>query len=95
MIIGFLGRGRVKRGEANNGGVAIAGIVLGALAIVSAWRLIRHIWAYGLEGRRRRRLHRLHAESRLRPVEQQQCEQQFRQHVEDRFSVTLTPTPVP
>nr|MCH9732457.1 DUF4190 domain-containing protein [Actinomycetes bacterium] len=34
VILGFLGRGRVKRGEADNGGVAIAGIVLGLLSIV-------------------------------------------------------------
>ncbi|MBV8929624.1 MAG: DUF4190 domain-containing protein, partial [Mycobacteriaceae bacterium] len=29
VVIGFAARGRVKRGEANNGGIAIAGIVLG------------------------------------------------------------------
>ena len=34
VILGILGRGRVKRGEANNGGVALTGIVLGALAVV-------------------------------------------------------------
>ena len=34
IIIGVLGRGRVKRGEANNGGVAMTGIILGALAVV-------------------------------------------------------------
>ncbi len=34
MVIGAVGRGRVKRGIADNGGVAIAGIVLGGLAIV-------------------------------------------------------------
>ena len=30
VILGFVGRGRVKRGEADNGGIAIAGIVLAA-----------------------------------------------------------------
>ena len=34
IILGFLGRGRVKKGQANNGGMATAGIVLGALAII-------------------------------------------------------------
>lgn len=34
VILGFLGRGRAARGEADNGGVADAGIALGALAIV-------------------------------------------------------------
>jgi len=35
LIFGFLGRGRVKRREADNGGAATAGIVLGALALVA------------------------------------------------------------
>lgn len=34
VILGFLGRGRVARGEADNGGVAMTGIILGALAVV-------------------------------------------------------------
>lgn len=34
IVLGVLGRGRAKRGEADNGGIAFAGIVLGALALV-------------------------------------------------------------
>lgn len=34
LILGFLGRGRAARGEADNGGVAVAGIALGLLAVV-------------------------------------------------------------
>jgi hypothetical protein len=34
IIFGFVARGRVKRGQANNGGMATAGIALGALAII-------------------------------------------------------------
>lgn len=34
IIFGVLGRGRVKRGEADNGGMAITGLVLGALGLV-------------------------------------------------------------
>lgn len=34
IVLGVLGRGRVKKGEADNGGMAIAGIVLGAIALV-------------------------------------------------------------
>lgn len=34
LIFGLIGRGRVNRGEANNGGVALAGIILGSLGIV-------------------------------------------------------------
>ncbi len=35
VITGDIGRGRVKRGQANNPRVATAGIVLGAVAIVA------------------------------------------------------------
>ena len=66
VVFGFLGRGRVKRGTANNGGVAIAGIVLGALGDHRRIGVHRDL-DDSLEGRRRRRLHRLHAESRLQP----------------------------
>ncbi|MER5933362.1 DUF4190 domain-containing protein [Streptomyces sp. NPDC002054] len=34
VVFGILGRGRVTRGEADNGGVALAGIILGAVGIV-------------------------------------------------------------
>lgn len=34
IILGIVGRSRVKNGQANNGGIATAGIVLGVLAIV-------------------------------------------------------------
>ena len=34
VVLGFLGRGRAKRGEATNGGVALAGIITGALAVL-------------------------------------------------------------
>ena len=41
IILGIVGRGRVKRGEANNGGMALAGIILGVLSLlVSAAILI-------------------------------------------------------
>ncbi|MFD9967606.1 DUF4190 domain-containing protein [Streptomyces sp. NPDC059013] len=34
LIFGFIGRARARRGEANNGGMALAGIILGAIGIV-------------------------------------------------------------
>lgn len=36
IILGFVGLGRVRRGEANNRGVSITGIVLGVLSVVIA-----------------------------------------------------------
>jgi len=34
VILGVIGRGRAKRGEANNGGVALAGVILGVISII-------------------------------------------------------------
>ncbi|MFF7717356.1 DUF4190 domain-containing protein [Streptomyces sp. NPDC087659] len=46
LIFGFIGRARAQRGEANNGGMALAGIILGAIGIVvSAAFLGFLIWA--------------------------------------------------
>lgn len=36
VILGFLARGRVKRGEATNGGMALAGIIAGIIGFVVA-----------------------------------------------------------
>ncbi|MCX5143264.1 MULTISPECIES: DUF4190 domain-containing protein [unclassified Streptomyces] len=46
LIFGLIGRGRVKRGEANNSGVALAGVILGSIGIaISAAFLGFIIWA--------------------------------------------------
>ncbi|MGW6568777.1 DUF4190 domain-containing protein [Streptomyces sp. NPDC054975] len=46
LIFGIIGRKKVTRGEANNGGMATAGIVLGAIGtLVSAVFLAFIIWA--------------------------------------------------
>jgi hypothetical protein len=45
VITGDIGRGRVKRGEANNPRVALAGIVLGAVALVAGLVAIGY-WAW-------------------------------------------------
>ena len=58
VILGFVGRGRVKSGEASNGGVALAGIVLGALAVVVSLTFIA-IWYGAWQRHRRHRLPRL------------------------------------
>ena len=40
VIFGVLGRGRARRGEATNGGMSMAGIVLGAIGTLIAIALI-------------------------------------------------------
>lgn len=92
VILGFVARGRVKRGQATNGGVAIAGIVLGFLAIIVSLVFIP-IWigVFGEVGG----TDYVDCLSKAGNDEQaiQQCADQFRDRVENQFSVTLTPTP--
>ena len=40
IVFGVLGRGRAKRGEADNGGLALAGLVLGVLGLLAAAALV-------------------------------------------------------
>jgi uncharacterized membrane protein len=94
IVIGFIGRGRVERGTANNGGVAIGGIVLGALAIVVGLAFFA-LWATVLKDAGGGDYISCIQKAGSDQVQQQRCADQFRQNVQDRLSVTLTPTPVP
>ncbi len=91
VILGFLGWGKAKRGEANNGGIAVAGIVLGFLSIIEAIVVIG-LLIWGLDGG----TDLVDCLSRAGTDEQaqQQCAEQFTEHMEDQFSMTIT-TPTP
>jgi Domain of unknown function (DUF4190) len=94
VVVGFVGRGRVKRGTANNGGVAIAGIALGALAIIVGLAFIpiyTVVWKDIGGGDYVDCIQKADNDR----LQQQRCADQFRQNVQDRLSVTLTPTPRP
>lgn len=45
VVLGFLGRSRATRGEADNGGIATAGIALGSVAIIAAVAFVV-IWSF-------------------------------------------------
>jgi Domain of unknown function (DUF4190) len=92
MIIGFVARGRVKRGEATNGGVATAGVVLGVLAIIVSLVFIP-IWVgiFNEVGGSNYVDCLSNAGSDEQAI--QQCADQFRDRLETEFSITITPTP--
>jgi len=93
VILGFLGWQRAKRGEATNGGIAIAGIVLGILSIIEAIVVIvLSLWVFNEVGGTDYMQCLSDAGSDQDAV--QQCVNQFQNRVEDQFSVTLT-TPRP
>lgn len=92
IILGFIGWSRAKRGEATNGGVAIAGIVLGFLGvIVSIVAIFFVVWFFTDIGG----TDYLECMSRAGSNEQamQQCAEVFRDRIENEFSVTMSPTP--
>jgi hypothetical protein len=92
VVIGFVAWGRVKRGQANNGGVAIAGIVLGALAVIVGLAFIAiwmAVWRDVGGGDYIDCMQKAGSDR----IKQQQCADQFRENVQDRLSVTLTPSP--
>jgi hypothetical protein len=92
VIIGFVARGRLKRGEATNGGVAIAGIVLGFLAIIVSLIFIP-IWFGVFEEVGGTDYVDCVSKAGNDAEAIQQCADQFRDRVENEFSITITPTP--
>lgn len=92
VVTGFVGRGRVKRGQATNGGVAIAGIVLGALAIIVG-ALFIPLYMYVWKDVGGTDYVSCLQQAGSDPNKVQQCEQQFQQHVDNQFSITPTPSP--
>ena len=90
VILGFIARGRVKSGEANNGGVALAGIILGiisiiaGLAFIAIWvGLFREVGAGGYIDC----LQRAGQDS----AAVQQCSDEFRESMTSRFTDAPTP----
>lgn len=92
VILGFIGWGRAKRGEATNGGIAVAGIVLGFLSIIEAIVVIwLAVWGFNEVGG----TDYIDCISRAGNDQEavQRCADEFQQRVEDQFDVTVTPTP--
>ena len=84
VVLGIIGHGRAKRGEADNGGVAIAGVVLGLLAVVAG---IGCIFVYIGIFRTSGGGDYIDCMSKAGsdPAEQQQCTERFREHFENKF----------
>ena len=92
VVLGFVGRSRVKRGEATNGGVAIAGIVLGFLALIASLAFIA-IWIGVFEEVGGTDYVDCLNKAGSDGAAIQKCADQFRDRVQDQFSITITPTP--
>ncbi len=95
VILGFLAHGRARRGEATNGGVAISGMVLGAIAcvlslvFVGIWVYFGQRWFNDVGGPDYVQCLQQAGNDR---VEQQRCEDAFQRRIEDTFGVKPAPT---
>ena len=76
VVLGVLGRGRAKRGEATNGGVALAGIVLGLVGIALTAAVIA-IGASFLGSDSGQRLVDCLEQAGADPEAQQQCQREL------------------
>ena len=94
VALGIIGLSRVRRGEASNRGVAIAGIALGSLAVILGLVFIA-LWAGFWQFVGGTDYVDCLQSAGSDPVRQQQCVNEFQQDVENKFGVTLTPTPSP
>jgi len=90
VILGFVGRGRAKRGEADNGAVATTGLVLGVLAIVVSIAFIAfYADAFTKYGGQDLMACIQNANSDNAKI--QQCMDEFQQRVESQTGQTATP----
>jgi hypothetical protein len=92
VIIGFVGQGRVKSGEATNGGVAISGIVLGFLAIIVSLVFIA-IWIGLFDAVGGTDYFDCLSKAGSDDKAVQHCAYQFRDRLTNEFSITVAPTP--
>lgn len=90
VVLGIVGHGRVKRGEADNAGVAISGVVLGLLAVIAG---IGCIFVYVGIFRTAGGGDYIDCMTKAGsdPAEQQQCTERFREHFENKFGSAEAP----
>ncbi len=92
VILGVVGRNRAKRLEATNKGVATTGLVFGILGIIAGAVFIAlSVWVFNEVGVQDLTNCLSNAGGDQAAIEQ--CQQQFTSNLEDRFSVTITPSP--
>ncbi|WP_027502629.1 hypothetical protein [Rhodococcus sp. UNC363MFTsu5.1] len=95
IIVGLVGRSLYKKRQATNGGVSLAGILLGlAGLIISIVLVVVGIGLFNKLGGRD--FAECMADAGNNRAAQQRCEDEFRSNLEDKFSVTFeAPTMAP
>ena len=83
IVLGIVGRGRARRGQATNGGAALAGALLGALGVTIAMAVIVTVFAVFAEPISNYRQCINRAGNNV--AAQQVCNVNLRDRLEDRF----------
>ena len=91
VVLGIVGWGRARRHEASNGGVAIAGIALGAVAVVVSLAFIA-VWVGIFNEVGGTDYLDCVADAGSDQAAVERCADRLRDRVEDQFSSPATPT---
>jgi hypothetical protein len=92
VILGIVGRSRAKSGQATNGGIAIAGILLGVLGVIVSLVFIP-IWMGVFKEVGGSDYLDCVAKAGQDQSAIEGCAKSLQDSVESKFSVTVTPTP--
>ena len=91
VVIGFFGRARIRRSEADNPGVTLTGIILGVLAIIIGLLFVPLFWVPVFNQVGASDYVDCLQQAGQDPVREQECSDELRQSLETHFTETRTP----
>ena len=91
VVIGFFGRARIRRSEADNPGVTLAGMILGVLAIVIGLLFVPFFWVPVFKQVGASDYVDCLQQAGQDPTKAQECSDELRQSLETHFTQTRTP----
>ena len=92
VVLGFVGRSHASKGRATNGGMSLAGIILGLIAIMVSIVLIM-VGVSLFNNLGGRDLTDCLRDAGTNSAAIQRCQDEFRENIENRFPITLEPAP--
>lgn len=94
LIFGIIAFVKTRRGTGGGTGMAVTGLVLSVLAIIGSILIGIVGWSFFVESGGRDLIDCLNKAGNDQAAIDE-CEREWEQNVEDRFSITLTPQPTP
>ncbi|WP_054815227.1 DUF4190 domain-containing protein [Nocardia arizonensis] len=94
VIFGIIALVKARRGTGAGGGMAVTGLVLGIIAIVAATVISIIGWSFFVDSGGKDFLDCI-SKAGNDQAKIDQCERDWNQNIEDKYSITLTPRPSP